>query len=270
MAILHKFQNKNDWDNGFWTENSILHNNIYKPEVLIIGTFNPNTIVNNHADFFYGRNYFWPIFKNLFIHNEIIELNRRMPPNGNPVYPLNPTLEEIFKICEKGKLSFADMINCVFPETNDYQINYRNNIIFNGLEYNPILDNRQNGINGLAELNNINQVEWNIKNISDYLCKNPSIKYVYFTRRPSGIWLRKWNELKNSECSYTKVFCHIFTPSGSGFRKNLPAPLENRIKSLTHCWVWNNQQHPIPVNKIGYCNLNHDWLIKNGVNPNNF
>ncbi|POY37264.1 hypothetical protein C3L50_14675 [Flavobacterium alvei] len=268
MPILHKFQN-HDWKNGFWTENSILKTNHYKPEVLFIGTFNPLTPNANFADFFYGRNYFWPIFKNLFVENQTIHNRRRMPTNGNPIPPLNPTLDEIFKICKKCKIGFADMINSAFPHTEGYQIKKNDNVIFNELEYNLILDNKKKGIRGLAELNNIKQIEWNIENIKNYLCENPTIKYIYFTRKPSGIWLKKWNDLIKSDCSIGKTFGFIFTPSGQPLT-NLPIPFNTRIKSLTHCWVWNNLQHQIPINKNGYCNLNHDWLIQNGVNPNNF
>lgn len=254
MPILHKFQNHN-WENGFWTENSILKTNHYKPEVLFIGTFNPLTPNNNFVDFFYGRNYFWPTFKNLFIENKTVHNQRRIPTNGAPILPLNPTLEVIFEICKKGRFSFADMINSVFPKTEDYNIENNDNVIFNGLEYNLIMDNGQNGIGGLAELNNIDQVEWNIENINKYLCENPTIKYIYFTRRPSRIWLKKWDELRKSNCSLDKTFCFIYTPSG----RRLKTPVMN---NLIDKWI--------KFNNGTYCNLNHKWLIRNGVNLNNF
>lgn len=187
MAIQHKFQEHN-WENGFWTENSVLKTQLYKPEVLIIGTFNPNTPNDNHADFFYGRNWFWSAFKNLFLENSVIHFGRRMPSNGAPTYPLNPTLEEIFTICKNGKLSFADLINGVFPSTNEYLIKSNDNIVFNNNEYNLINDNEREGKLGLAELDAINQVDWNVQNIIDYLCENPEIKHIYFTRRPTNIW----------------------------------------------------------------------------------
>ena len=50
MPILHKFQN-HDWKNSFWTENSILKTDHYKPEVLFIGTFNHGWKCNP-SDFF--------------------------------------------------------------------------------------------------------------------------------------------------------------------------------------------------------------------------
>lgn len=64
MIINHKFstvtlKNKQlNWDNRFYTENVILKNvDIYKPEILFLGTFNPE-LQSNPADFFYGRNFF--------------------------------------------------------------------------------------------------------------------------------------------------------------------------------------------------------------------
>lgn len=119
MAIAHKFQNRN-WENfGFSTENTILKNKKYKPEVLILGTYNPDTPNDNHADFFYGRNWLWPAFKNLFIENEIIHMQRRMPTNGAPNFPLNPTIEDVFTICKKAKLSFADLVGSVMVNSDN-------------------------------------------------------------------------------------------------------------------------------------------------------
>lgn len=58
MRIKHKFLNINpkqnplNWDYRFYTENLILKNiDIYKPEVMFLGTFNPE-LKNNPADFF--------------------------------------------------------------------------------------------------------------------------------------------------------------------------------------------------------------------------
>jgi hypothetical protein len=250
MPIQHKFLNYNEWNNGFYTENSILKNKEYLPEVLFIGTFNPMTPNDNHADFFYGRNWFWPAFKNLFIENAYILVNRRMPSNGVPNYPLNPTIEDIFDICKKAKISFADMINGVFPETNDYDLLNNDNVIYNNVEYNLIQDD------ALARLNQINQIDWNIENISNYLCENPQIKNVYFTRRPIGIWLRKWNELKKSNCSRNIEFGKIYTPSATNLRG------EPRMEKLIQHWLFNENNN--------YESLNHEWLIRNGVNPNHF
>ena len=97
MPIQHKFFQKN-FGNGFETNNAILDITPYNPEVMIIGTFNPEAPNANFADFFYGRNFFWTAFKNLFIHNNVVIPFRRMPPNGIPPAILNPTLQEIFEL----------------------------------------------------------------------------------------------------------------------------------------------------------------------------
>ena len=55
MRINHKFltvnpqQNILNWDNRFYTENVILKNvDIYKPEIMFLGTFNPQ--LQNNPD----------------------------------------------------------------------------------------------------------------------------------------------------------------------------------------------------------------------------
>src|SRR5947209_2470415 len=110
MSIFHKNIQSN-WKNGFATHNAILDMTLYNPEILFIGTFNPGTENDNFSDFFYGRNYFWTAFKNYFIHNKIQINKRRMPTNGRKSNSiLDPEIAEIFTICTRLKLSFADLI----------------------------------------------------------------------------------------------------------------------------------------------------------------
>lgn len=80
MPIQHKFKEV-DFENRFQTHNAILDVTPYKPEVLILGTFNPNTPGNPFVDFFYGRNYLWTGFKNLFIHNNVVITRKRIGGN---------------------------------------------------------------------------------------------------------------------------------------------------------------------------------------------
>ena len=103
MSINHKFKNYN-FSNGFFTENSIL-NTPYDPEVLFIGTFNHGWEWNI-ADFFYGRDmYMWPILANFFLYNKNYLTKPRNGKNNNP------SLNEIFKICDLSKISFADIVS---------------------------------------------------------------------------------------------------------------------------------------------------------------
>ncbi|WP_291122408.1 hypothetical protein, partial [Flavobacterium sp. UBA6046] len=147
-------------------------------------------------------------------------------------------------------------ITGVFPETNNYRLLNNDNVVFNDVEYNLINDNERNNIGGLAELDALNQIIWNIENITDYLCKNPQITNVYFTRRPTGIWLQKWNELINSKCSKKIEYGAIYTPSAARLDGN------PRMEMLIKHWLFNDNNN--------YLTLDHEWLIRNGVNPNNF
>lgn len=254
MPVPHKFLDDN-WNNGFRTENAILKTELYKPNVLILGTYNPATPNANFADFFYGRNWFWTAFKNLANGNFDMQ-NRRMPSNGIPQFPLNPTIDEIFNLCILFKFSFADLISNVLVNQNEINFLPNDNVIINGNEYNLILDNANNGINGLAELNQIGEVEWNTENIIKHLCENPQIEEIYFTRQPTGIWLNQLNLIKNSPCAKNRNYRVIYTPSASNLH-GVP-----RMNALINHWLFNNTPN--------YNTLNHDWLINCGVNINNF
>ncbi|MES2544904.1 MAG: hypothetical protein V4548_08460 [Bacteroidota bacterium] len=255
MSIQHKFLNYN-WENGFYTENSILKNKEYLPEILFVGTFNHGWHWNT-SDFFYGRGmYMWPNLANLFLHNQNI-LDKTRNLNND-----NPSLEEIFAICKKGKISFADIIEGTKENINIIEES-RSVLVNNGFVWNDYKDKPLNN------MGNQNWLENNVKEICKYVNENPSIKNIYFTFKSAGNWI---DDLKRtiSDNTPNTTSCSIFTPTGNGFRKNLEPPFNNRPFSLLHCWVWNGIEHNLPINKTGYCNLNHEWLIRNGVNPNNF
>lgn len=256
MPIQHKFLNYNEWNNGFYTENSILKNKEYLPEVLFIGTFNHGWNWNP-SDFFYGRGmYMWPNLANLFLHNENI-LSRPRNLNND-----NPSLSQIFEICKKGKISFADIIHGTKENINVVEGN-RNILVNNDFIWNNYKDN------SLNTMGNQDWLEHNATEICNYVNKNPSIKHIYFTFKSAGNWI---DNLKKyiSENTSNATSCSIFTPKGNGFGTNLQAPYNKRPFSILHCWVWNGLGHNVPVNKIGYSHLNHEWLIRNGVNPNRF
>jgi hypothetical protein len=56
----------------------------------------------------------------------------------------------------------------------------------------------------------------------------------------------------------------------NGFLESLPSPYNERAWSLSHCWIWNGLNNAIPINKPGYTHFDHDWLRRNGVDPNKF
>jgi len=244
MPILHKFYQTN-WNNGFQTHNAILDVTPYEPEVMFVGTYNPD-IPGNAADLFYGRNYFWTAFKNLFVHNAVIIQQRRDHTN-----PTNPTLNEVFDLCKELKLTFVDLIQGVLHNNNPvYNLLPGNRVQFAGQNISLINDN------GLHQLDILGQVNWNTQNIIDYLCNHPTIKTIYFTRRPTGIWLPHWNMIVNHNCMKGRVLTNIFTPSGQG------RPVFHSMTRLLNHWVHNNN------NNFG--KLDNNWLIRHRVNPNNF
>ena len=256
MSIQHKFYQTN-FGNGFQTHNAILDTTPYKPEIMVVGTFNPNTPNNNFADFFYGRNYFWTAFKNLFSHNGVQLTHRRTTNRGVPPAILDPTLPEILELCIKLKLTFSDLILEVLNnDIPNYQILQNDNVIINGVEYNLIQDERKGIIGGLQQLNTIGQVNWNTQNIINFLCINPQIKTIYFTRQPEKIWAEQWDFIINHNCMAGRLTTNLFTPSGQSL-KGKP-----RMNALLKHWVHNNEP------KFG--RLDNNWLTNNGVSIQNF
>ncbi len=226
---------------GFVAENAILKTTPYRPEVMIIGTFNPDD--GNGADFFYGRNrnYLWRIFQN-FANNANV-LNG--PADGVPA------IGQIFELCKKFKLSFADLITKTKAETIGYKDDKLNRLCRQGL------------------------IENSVQEIAKYICATESIKYVYFTTKNENLrclwqlWLNI-ETLVHVERNDVE-FGSILTPSGMGGVDNFDGL--HRAATIARYWVWVN--HPAPPHippfiNVGYTHLNHEWLIQCGVNPNNF
>jgi hypothetical protein len=257
MAFLHKYQ-EYDFGNGFQTHNSILDIVPYKPEVIFIGTYNHGWSWN-HSDFFYGRGmYMWPAMANLFLHNSNHLIMKRQPNNDIP------SISQIFEICKKGKIVFADIIKGIKsniqaieqPENECVFVN--NSYIWKSYKDSPLDYMASQG-----------WLDDNVNAIIKYVNSTTTIKHVYFTFK-SGSWIvDKMQEIKQNLRSDI-LCCSIFTPTASGFRRHLPVPFQERVWSLTHCWIWNGLFHEVPINKPNYCHFDHEWLIRNGVNPANF
>ncbi len=225
---------------GFKTQNAILNTTPYKPEVLIIGTFNPDD--GNEAEFFYGRNrnYLWRIFENFSNNNNAL--------NG-PNHGI-PQIGHIFELCTKFKLSFADLITETEVELNDYS---------------DTLLNREC---------NRGQIQNNVEEIVKYICETDSIKYVYFTTKNENLrclwqlWLNI-ETLVHIERSDVE-FGSILTPSGMGGVDNFNGL--HRAATIARYWIWVNaipNIHPQPFpNQNGYAHLNHQWLQGCNVNIN--
>ncbi len=258
--MQHKFLERNDLPFGFSTNDTILKSEEYCPITLFVGTYNPNWDWNP-ADFFYGRGmYMWPILANLFLYNENILFH---PRNGNNN---QPTLQQIYEICKKGKISFADIIKGV---KNDIPINVNNQQRTVQVNNEFVWQSYKDG--ELDFMGNQNWLDDNINAIADYIINTPSIKHVYFTFK-SGSWIvEKKRELTNTvnQNRNDVTFENIFSPSGNGFGHLMPQ-YNQRCWSITHCWIWNGLNHNTPINRIGYGHLDHSWLRSCGVEPTNF
>ncbi len=252
MAIYHKFK-EFDWRNGFSTKDTILRPP-YNPEIIFIGTFNHGWEWNM-ADFFYGRDmYMWPILANLFLYNSnYITTTRNHRSN-------NPTLSEIFRICKKGKITFADIVSGLDNEI-PIQRHSQHILVNENFTWSNYSD---------KQLNSLGQKDYLIDNVTgivDYINQNKSIRHVYFTFKSENWLLSKRDEIIRNISVDTAG--SIFTPTGMGFRKNLLS-FPNRCSTLSHCWIWNGMPHKVSVHKHDYINLNHDWLKSKGVDINVF
>jgi hypothetical protein len=257
MPILHKFQ-EYDFGGGFQSHNSILDVTPYEPEVLFIGTFNP-AWPWNPADFYYGRDmYMWTAFANLFLYNHNHLIHRRNEENNNPNLP------DILKICQKAKITFADIVKGTTPTTYIEINTVHKEITVNG---NYIWNSYKDA--AINTLGNNGFLDDNVDAIIKYINQKQSLKQIYFTSNPVN-WLQTKEDLIRAGIRNDVNIGNIFTPTANGFNENLAPPFHERVSSLTHCWIWNNLPHAIPVNKPNFNILDHNWLIGKGVEILNF
>lgn len=250
MPIEHKFKNVEWWHNNehYPTNDTILGPIHYTPEIMIIGTFNPAQ-PGNVADFYYGRNYFWPAMFNLFIYNSVNFRNRR-----EKSIPLTPTIADILGFCEQYKLVFSDFISEILHNNNpEYRVTQsagkRGKVIqeihYNNNFYNAIVDK------DLIQLNRLNQVNWVTDSIIQYLKNHPTIKTVYVTLNPKGDYKKQWEKLCKSDYKRKIDFRRIFTPSGQGSAEAIP-----KMEYIIRHWLG---RYPPNINYEG---LDLDWVAK--------
>lgn len=265
MEYLDKFHSVN-FNNGFETHNSILDVTPYQPEVIFIGTHNHGWSWNN-ADFFYGRGmYMWTILGNLFLFNKN---NLRLPRSTRN---LTPSIQQVFEICKKGKIGFANIVSGVkegIPVIDNYEARYV--LVNDEYKWGKVNGSRigEYADEHLEHLGKKGYLEDNLEPILNFLSENKTIKHVYFTFN-SGSWLLKRSKTIRQSLRKDISCCSIFTPTGKGFGKLLSEPFNCRAWGISHCWVWNGMSHNIPINKLNYGHLDHDWLYKNGVTPDHF
>lgn len=240
----HIFQNKDSFNNNptFQTHSAILHTP-YPPKVLIVGTYNETNIEGNYADFFYGRNYFWPVISNLVNNRNLLQ--RRRDYVGIP--PGNPTLPQILELCFMLKLSFADLITDVSIRLPDHSDKHLNKAI------------------------RFRQATTNEEIIINYINETASITHVYATTKFSNLIHLKnlWISVKNQVRDGVNFGC-ILTPSG---RRIPNFNGLNITATIARYWIWanftNKPYEPFRFEN-GYTHLDHTWLIQCGVNPNQF
>lgn len=233
MPVNHRFL-EHDFGNGFQTHNAILDKTPYEPEVLFVGTFNPD-VPTNPSDFFYSRNYFWPVMKNLSLPFDEHITGRRVHPVGQIPNVLDPDMEKVFGICTERKMTFADLIK---------QVDVANII---GYKDDDLAMYGQQGL-----------CEWSTDYIITYLRNNRSIKNVYLTRKATGIWGNQWSQIRDSDYGGRAInFGQIHTPSGQGLRERGINP----AKALARRWLW----HTNPERR--FCN---GWINQYVINPDGF
>jgi hypothetical protein len=176
----------------------------------------------------YKGTYAYPDVETSYFNKDKFECHTR--------FITNKDIPEILELCINLKLTFADLIFEVLNNNNpNYQLLQNDNVIINGAEYNLIQDGQKGIVGGLQQLNTLGQVNWNTQNIINFLCNNPQITTIYFTRQPTGIWAEQWNLIINHNCMAGRLTTNLFTPSGLSL-KGKP-----RMNALLKHWVHNSE-----------------------------
>ncbi len=235
MSIQHKFK-EIDFGKGFETKDAILVKTPYNPEILFLGTFNPLTNEeDNMADFFYGRNWFWPILFNIFHFKKIVLGKQRKFYKPEP----KPSLNDILDFIKLHKITFADLITEVL-DNNDHYCLAQNKIIFNETNYDLIKDN------DLSKLNQLGKLKWNTDELISFIENNPTIKDIYFTRKSTKPFSEILDKIEKKFKERNLRLKYLFTPSGQSM-KGKP-----RINALVNQWKSSNI--------AGFDSLDEEWL----------
>lgn len=248
--MAHRFLHKK-FGSGFVSEHAILTETPYQPEVLILGTYNPSDEElkggrANQADFFYGRNYFWPVLHHL-ANPDQIPFAKRSSSN-------QPSLETVFELCRRFKLTFADIILDAGANQTDFS------------------DKR------LSQLVKQGTAKTNVSNIRAFVQNTPSIQFVYFTRsmRSDPQWHSLKHEIILALPENVQAGC-LVSPSGNGLGKRFPDLASGAAGSVTTAtlsrhWLWANETHPTAgqLARPDFVHFDHNWLRSVGVDPSLF
>jgi hypothetical protein len=168
----------------------------FKPEILIVGTFNPEWPEGNYAEWFYGRtdnNYFWDLLPRMFGDSGL----RNQDHFNWKTY------------CRTQKVALTDLILSI--DDAEIKIEVHKNILGKYTDTAIASKFKQQVPNPIVPL----------------LQANPSIKSVYLTTtNNSRFWQNLWNPVEQY-CTQQNLWCKkLMTPSkgarffmtkGSGF-----------------------------------------------------
>lgn len=179
----------------------------FDPEVLIVGTFNPEWPATNNAGWFYGRtqnNYFWDILPRLYNEESLLHAGS----------------DEWKAFCGRHKIAITDIIACV------------NDADENNAEHGKLL----------APYSDEKMVEsfhdFRLTDITGIINKYPTIRAVYFTRGiGDSFWAAKWKPVCDAIEARGGTARTLLTPSRVAFYQqahNRNLHLDMRIELKDH------------------------------------
>ncbi len=135
----------------------------FEPEVLVIGTFNPEWPVSNTAEWFYGRTgttCFWEVSPRLYGEDSLMAAT--------------PAAWKQF--CNDKKIALTDLISSIDDANPENPVHQR---MLGGFSDNAIIHNFE---------------DLNYVNIVSLLRRFPSVRQVYLTRSVTeAFWRYQWN-----------------------------------------------------------------------------
>lgn len=176
MGCNHKF-----------LEDLNLENLDFNPEVLIVGTFNPQWPASNSAGWFYGRtqnNYFWDVLPRLYGEESL----------------LKASAVEWKEFCKRNKIGITDMVACVADADPTKE---RDCAVMGNYSDEGLLDTFKS---------------FEFVQVLNILKRYPDIRRVYFTRGIGDpFWANKWKVIADYVHAHGGVATTLLTPSRNAF-----------------------------------------------------
>jgi len=202
----------------FRTNSTILFPGHYSPIIMFIGTHNDGDVPGNSADFFYGRNYFWPVWRSLLNTPGVLNGPKGRREDHMAEIPLYGVENSIYNICKLGLMTFADLVFEVDGDLNNHQD---------------------------ENIPQAGTIKWATDEIIDFLKSTPSIRFVYATRQMENAapWTGQWDKIVEAMSDRDVLFGRIHTPSGMGAGQG---PRRETLKQL-----WLQQISPVYLHEVG-------------------